>query len=124
MAEPELPDEGAYKGTDAGNTSTADELVAWAVIEQSRLHRGRKLLDDRGAMSVDEFCGWASIGRSKFYQEVGAGRIRLRKIGRKSVVTMPDALAWLSNLPVAAWGAANDDKGQIPQNHPSKVPRL
>jgi len=53
----------------------------------------------KGALSVDEFCGWASIGRSKFYQEVAAGRIRLRKIGRKSVVTMPDALAWLSELP-------------------------
>ena len=56
-------------------------------------------LNPKGAFSVDEFCGWASIGRSKFYQEVAAGRIRLRKIGRKSVVTMPDALAWLSELP-------------------------
>ena len=58
--------------------------------------------ENRGALTVDEFCGWASIGRSKFYQEVAEGRIRLRKIGRKSVVTIDDALAWLNNLPVAA----------------------
>lgn len=55
---------------------------------------------DRGAMSVDEFCAWASIARSKFYREVGAGRITLRKIGRKSIVTMTDAQNWLNALPV------------------------
>jgi hypothetical protein len=43
---------------------------------------------NRGAMTVDEFCSWASIGRSKFYQEVAEGRITIRKIGRKSVVTL------------------------------------
>jgi excisionase family DNA binding protein len=56
----------------------------------------------RGAMTVDEFCGWARIGRSKFYQEVQEGRIRLRKIGRKSVVIRQDAEAWLSSLPATA----------------------
>ena len=56
-------------------------------------------LEDRGALTVDEFCRWASIGRSKFYQEVTEGRIRLRKVGRKSVVTVPDARAWLESLP-------------------------
>ncbi len=57
------------------------------------------ILESRGALAVDEFCGWAGIGRSKFYQEVAEGRIRLRKVGRKSVVTVPDALAWLESLP-------------------------
>ena len=56
----------------------------------------------RGAMTVDEFCGWARIGRSKFYQEVQEGRLRLRKIGRKSVVTHADAVSWLNSLPEAA----------------------
>ena len=53
----------------------------------------------RGAMSVDEFCAWASIGRSKFYREFNSGRLKVRKIGRKSVVTMSDAQAWLDALP-------------------------
>ena len=57
------------------------------------------MFENRGALTVDEFCGWASIGRSKFYKEVEEGRIRLRKVGRKSVVTVADALAWLENLP-------------------------
>lgn len=57
--------------------------------------------NQKAAMTVDEFCGWASIGRSKFYQEVNEGRIRLRKIGRKSVITMTDAQTWLDGLPEA-----------------------
>lgn len=56
----------------------------------------------RGAMSVDEFCGWAAIGRRKFYNELKAGRITARKIGRRTVVTMPDAMSWLTSLPLAA----------------------
>ncbi|WP_416356331.1 DNA-binding protein [Aureimonas phyllosphaerae] len=56
---------------------------------------------DRGALSVDEFCAWAGISRSRFYREVNDGRIVIRKIGRKSVVTTPDAQAWLAALPVA-----------------------
>jgi hypothetical protein len=57
------------------------------------------MLENKGALTVDEFCGWANIGRSKFYQEVTEGRLKLRKVGRKSVVTVGDARAWLDSLP-------------------------
>jgi excisionase family DNA binding protein len=60
------------------------------------------IVQRNGAFTVDEFCGWARIGRSKFYQEVQEGRIPLRKIGRKSVVIRADAEAWLSSLPATA----------------------
>lgn len=56
--------------------------------------------ESRGALTVDEFCGWAAIGRNKFYEEVRAGRIPLRKVGRKSIVSMQDALSWIEELPV------------------------
>jgi predicted DNA-binding transcriptional regulator AlpA len=55
----------------------------------------------RGALTVAEFCSWAAIGRSSFYREVKEGRIKLRKLGRKSVITMAEAEAWLNSLPVA-----------------------
>lgn len=61
-----------------------------------------KSISQKGAMSVEEFLHWASIGRTKFYQEVNEGRLKLRKIGRKSVITNADAEAWLNNLPEAA----------------------
>lgn len=65
--------------------------------EQQKWHQMPN--NNRGAMTVDEFCSWASIGRSKFYQEVAEGRIAIRKIGRKSVVTLSDAMTWLDSLP-------------------------
>ena len=61
---------------------------------------------ERGALTVDEFCGWASSGRSKFYQEDNEGRIKLRKVGRKSIITLSDANAWLESLPEAGGGNA------------------
>lgn len=54
-----------------------------------------------GAFTVNAFCDWASIGRSKFYQEVQEGRLKLHKVGRKSVVTLASAEAWIANLPEA-----------------------
>lgn len=59
------------------------------------------MLESKAAMGVNEFCAWASISRNTFYLEVKAGRLRLRKIGRKSIVTMTDALDWLNALPTA-----------------------
>jgi hypothetical protein len=54
-----------------------------------------------GAMTVSEFCKWASVGRTKLYAEVKAGRIKLRKIGSKSVVIRSDGEEWLRSLPIA-----------------------
>lgn len=54
-----------------------------------------------GAMTVAEFLSWARIGRTTFYREAAAGRIKLRKIGAKTVVLRDDALAWLNGLPAA-----------------------
>ena len=53
------------------------------------------------ALTVTEFLAWASIGRTKFYQEVKAGRLKIRKIGRKTLILRADAEAWLNALPEA-----------------------
>ena len=55
-----------------------------------------------GAMSVDEFCRWACIGKTKAYSEAKAGRLQLRKIGAKTVVLRTDAEQWLRSLPTAS----------------------
>ena len=57
--------------------------------------------DQPGAMSVDEFCRWACIGKTKTYAEAKAGRLPLRKIGSKTVVLRVDAEQWLHSLPTA-----------------------
>ena len=53
----------------------------------------------RAALTVKEFCVWACISRSTFYNLVAADEIRVRKIGNRTVVLCSDALAWLQALP-------------------------
>ena len=53
-----------------------------------------------GAMTVLEFLSWARISRSTFYKEVSEGRIPLKKVGKRSLVLVRDAEAWLESLPV------------------------
>jgi hypothetical protein len=55
--------------------------------------------DSRGAFDLDAFCMWGGIGRSHAYEEVKRGRLRLTKCGRKTLVTVEDAKAWLAALP-------------------------
>lgn len=52
-----------------------------------------------GAMSIDDFCRWAGIGRSLAYTEIAAGRLRTTKVGRRTLVTAEAASTWLAALP-------------------------
>lgn len=54
-----------------------------------------------GAFTVEEFLGWARIGRTKLYQEINEGRLKPRKLGRKTLILRADAEAWLNSLPEA-----------------------
>jgi hypothetical protein len=53
----------------------------------------------RRAMTLPEFCRRYGIGRSSAYVEIAAGRLPIRKCGRRSLVTIDDAELWLSRLP-------------------------
>ncbi len=61
-----------------------------------------------GAMSVDEFCRYGCVGKTKLYSEAKAGRITLRKIGAKTVVLREEGDAWLRSLPTATAAADLD----------------
>lgn len=50
-----------------------------------------------GAMSFVLFLEWASIGRTKAYAEARAGRLKLTKVGAKTLVLRADAEAWLAH---------------------------
>jgi hypothetical protein len=49
-----------------------------------------------GAMPFVRFLDWAGIGRTKAYDEAKAGRLKLTKVGSKTLVLRSDAQAWLS----------------------------
>jgi len=54
----------------------------------------------RRGSTINEFCRHYPIGRTKVYAELSSGRLRARKIGRRTVITEDDAEAWLSQLSV------------------------
>jgi excisionase family DNA binding protein len=54
------------------------------------------------AMNITEFCERYGPGRTTAYEELKSGRLRARKIGRRTIITEDDAEDWLRNLPVIA----------------------
>jgi excisionase family DNA binding protein len=54
----------------------------------------------RRGFTIDEFCRRYPVGRTKVYGELSSGRLRARKIGRRTIITADDAEAWFSRLPI------------------------
>jgi hypothetical protein len=53
-------------------------------------------------MTVAEFCDWAKVRRTFTYAEAAAGRLKLHKLGAKTVIRIEDAEAWLNSRLVPA----------------------
>lgn len=54
---------------------------------------------DPVAYSVSDVLKLVGISRSKFYQVVNAGQIKVRKIGNRTIILAGDLDAWLASLP-------------------------
>ena len=50
------------------------------------------------ALSVEQFCEQYNIGKTTAYAQIREGRLRLRKIGKRSVIAVEDAEIWFMNL--------------------------
>ena len=59
---------------------------------------------DRLAYSIDEFCRAAGIGKSLGYGEIAAGRLKVVRVGRRTLVPVDSARAWLASLPEGVTG--------------------
>jgi hypothetical protein len=51
-------------------------------------------------MSVDVFCKHYGLGRTRAYEEIAAGRLKARKLGRRTLIAADDAEDWLGHLPM------------------------
>lgn len=65
-------------------------------------------LDERDKLSytVDQFLKATGISRWLFYKEVNAGRIRIVKVGKRTLIPATDARAWFERLRAASGPAA------------------
>jgi excisionase family DNA binding protein len=57
---------------------------------------------EKRAYTITEFCDAFSVGKSKVYEEIKAGRMKVRMFGAKKLITKDDADLWLKNLPLQA----------------------
>lgn len=64
------------------------------------------MIDFPDMMTVAHFCGRYSIGRTSFYREVAANRLKLRKFGSATRIARTDAEAWAASLPVVTGDGA------------------
>jgi hypothetical protein len=56
-------------------------------------------MNDPLAYPLPDFLKLAGIGRTKAYEEINAGRLKVRKNGNRTIVLAADARAWLEALP-------------------------
>jgi len=51
------------------------------------------------AVSIPEACKLTSLSRSRLYGEIRDGRLKPRKIGRRTVIPMTELSRWIAALP-------------------------
>jgi hypothetical protein len=56
-------------------------------------------IGDHSVFDLPSFCAWAHIGRTRAFEEIRSGRLKARRIGKKSLITIEDAREWFASLP-------------------------
>ncbi|MHA6685691.1 helix-turn-helix domain-containing protein [Mesorhizobium sp. A556] len=53
---------------------------------------------EKPAYRISEFCEAFGVGRTKVFDKIGDGRLKIRKAGRMTLIRAEDAKAWLDSL--------------------------
>ena len=67
------------------------------------------------AYSVDDIVALVGIGRSLLFEELAAGRLAARKVGRRTIVLDADLSVWLERLPEKAGDSKQKLKTKTPK---------
>lgn len=51
------------------------------------------------ALTVHDAAKIAGVGRSTIYEELAAGRLAAKKLGRRTIITKQALLDWMESLP-------------------------
>jgi excisionase family DNA binding protein len=54
------------------------------------------------AYTIEEASRASTVGRVSIYEEINAGKLKARKIGRRTVILHDDLMDWLASLPAFA----------------------
>jgi excisionase family DNA binding protein len=55
-------------------------------------------LKHKAAYSIAEFCELVSLGRSRVFEEIRDKRLRIVKVGRRTLIPALEVTAWLERL--------------------------
>jgi len=61
-----------------------------------------------GQLSISEFCCWSGLCKTKVYELIKQGHLHPRKCGRRTLLTMDEALRWRDALPTLHTAAKQD----------------
>lgn len=65
------------------------------------------------AYTISELATETGLSRTTIYAEAKANRLRITKVGRRSIVTDDDARAWLRRLAEESGPTLRDDKAML-----------
>jgi excisionase family DNA binding protein len=72
----------------------------------------RLSLHDKLVLTVQEACALASIGRTKLYEEVRAGRLAVRKRGSRTLINRTELDRYLESAPRKSVGEKEGNEGK------------
>jgi hypothetical protein len=52
-----------------------------------------------GCLTIEGFCRWSGLGRTKVYDLIARGDLRPRKCGRRTLISAEEATRWRNSLP-------------------------
>ena len=58
-------------------------------------------MSDRVSLTVVEAAEAAGVGTTKLREEISAGRLIARRMGKRILISVKDLAAWIDNLPPA-----------------------
>jgi hypothetical protein len=64
-----------------------------------KAQKERQSPSQRRGMSIEDFGERYGPGRTKTFEEIRTGRLRAKKIGRRTIIAEDDAEEWLQQLP-------------------------
>jgi excisionase family DNA binding protein len=66
------------------------------------------------ALSINDACVAAGVGRNTLYTAITSGALRARKLGTKTLILTADPRLWLESLPDYSPETARPQRGKRP----------
>ena len=79
--------------------------------------------DEKRVLSIPQFTNVYGPGRSKTYEEIGAGRLKAVKVGARTFIPVDNAEEWLKNLKEFGHSTEASPRKPLHEGTRSKEPR-